>query len=148
MEFKSVKDLVVKDEDPTKHRHPGGPRKYIVRGEKAGRLLWFKVNPHKSSVGARLKEELTPTEQIVEELRSSDVYYDDLYPVVSSFHLVEESARLYKGDIDDWRYRKGVRVPFTDINNVGRSSSGVGRTLRRPFHGDGCNCYICMPEKD
>lgn len=152
-EFKSITQLEPKDPDVAKYRHPGGgPRKFITRGAKEGRLMWYKINV-KHRGGAKLIDNLTQLEQAVEDIRhlKNEASYDDLYPVVSSFYLVEEAARLYYGDETDWRYKKGVKTPYTDVNNVGRSVSGVGRTLKRPFHGDfgkPCTCYICMPENE
>lgn len=150
-DFKSATQLELKDLDVAKHRHPGGgPRRWIVRGAKEGRLLWYKINV-KNRGSSKARENLTQLEEAVENLRHLDheASYDDLYPVVSSFYLVEEAARLNYGDENDWRYKKRIRVPFTDVNNLGRSVSGVGRTLKRPFHGDfgkECLCYICRPD--
>jgi hypothetical protein len=144
MEYKDLKNFVIKDIDPAKHRHPGGPRKYIVRGEKTSRRIWQKVGGS-NKPSARYLVELTPLEKIISDMQENDFAYTELAPTQSSFALVEEAVCLYKGDPRDERYTiyGNVKVPFADVNAVGMSRSGVGRTLRRPYHGWGCTCYEC-----
>lgn len=142
IKYRDIKGLVAKDTDPAKHRHPGGKRMYITRGEKTSRRMWQKVGQKKSSLAGRYLAELTPLEQLVDEINES-ISYETLWPVCSSFALVEEAAALYKGDPRDPKYKSNVKVPFSDINNAGMSRSGVGRTLRRPYHGWTCTCWLC-----
>lgn len=148
MEYKDVSTLVKKDDTKVEYRHRGGKRMFIVRGERAGRQMWQKVG-NKRSIAGNLVSELTTVEQFVDNMMNSiDYSYDSLMPMQSSFALVEETVLLYKGNPEDLRFKQEVRVPFTDANNAGMSRSGVGRTLRRPYHGWTCTCWQCRGLKE